>query len=102
MKEAKRKKVVASGWAVGGAAEFLDLSAPEAALVEVKLALSQALRLLRTSKQLTQGELAGQLRSSQSRVAKMEAADATVSIDLLVRALLQLGAKPRDIAKAIA
>ncbi len=101
MKEPKRQKLAAAGWTVGGAADFLDLSAPEAAFVEVKLALSQALRLLRTRKRLTQGELAGQLRSSQSRVAKMEAADATVSIDLLVRALLQLGAKPRDIAKAI-
>ncbi len=102
MKEAKQKKLVAAGWAVGGATEFLGLSAPEAAFVEVKLALSQALRSLRTSKRLTQGELAGRLRSSQSRVAKMEAADKTVSIDLMVRALLQLGAKPGDIAKAIA
>ena len=47
-------------------------------------------------------ELAKRLRSSQSRVAKMEASDPAVSIDLLIRALLAAGAKKKDIAKAIA
>jgi hypothetical protein len=31
----------------------------------------------------------------------MEAADATVSIDLLLRGLFALGAKPRDVATAL-
>jgi len=102
MKATKRQKLEAAGWQVGDTTDFLGLSPDEIAFVEMKLALSQTLRSWRTRKHLTQGELAKQLRSSQSRVAKMEAADPTVSVDLLLRSLLQLGAKPKDIAKAIA
>lgn len=102
MKTTKRDKLKTAGWAVGSAADFLGLSAEEAALVEMRLALSQTLRSWRTKKRLTQGDLAKVLRSSQSRVAKMEAADPTVSLDLLMRSLLHLGATPKDIAKAIA
>lgn len=102
MKATKKQKLEAAGWKVGSAADFLELSHDEAAFVEMKVALSHTLRSWRTKKQLTQGELAKQLHSSQSRVAKMEAADPTVSLDLLMRSLLQLGAKPKDIAKAIA
>lgn len=102
MKATKRQKLEAAGWKVGDTADFLDLSPDEMAFVEMKLALSQTLRSWRTRKHLTQAELAKQLRSSQSRVAKMEAADPTVSVDLLLRSLLRLGAKPKDIAKAIA
>lgn len=101
MKAAKRQKLEAAGWQLGTASDFLDLSAEEAGFVEMKLALSQTLRVWRTRKRLTQVELAKQLRSSQSRVAKMEAADPSVSVDLLLRSLFQLGAKPKDIAKAI-
>ena len=102
MKMTKKQKLEAAGWKLGGAEEFLELSREEAAFLEVKLALSHTLRSWRTKKQLTQGDVAKQLRSSQSRVAKMEAADPTVSVDLLLRSLLHLGAKPKDIAKAIA
>ena len=102
MKTSKRAKLIAAGWAVGTTAEFLDLSPEEAAFVEMKVALGQSLRQWRTRNRLTQGELAKRLRSSQSRVAKMEAADPTVSVDLLLRSLLNLGAKSKDIAKAIA
>ena len=41
------------------------------------------------------------LGSSQSRVAKMEAADPSVSLDLLVRGLLATGASPRDIGRVL-
>lgn len=102
MKPNKRTKLTRAGWTVGAVAEFLDLSPEEAAFVELKVALSQSLRQWRTRQKLTQGELAQRLRSSQSRVAKMEAADPTVSVDLLVRSLLNLGAKRKDIARAIA
>jgi predicted XRE-type DNA-binding protein len=102
MKPRKRAMLEAKGWAVGTTAEFLGLSDEEAAFVEVKVSLSQSLRDWRTRQRLTQGELARRLGSSQSRVAKMEAADPTVSVDLLLRSLLRLGAKPRDIARAIA
>jgi len=102
MKATKRGRLEAAGWKVGSVAEFLDLSPEESAFVELKVALSKSLRQWRTRQKLTQGELAKQLQSSQSRVAKMEAADATVSVDLLVRSLFKLGAKPKDIARAIA
>ena len=101
MKATKRARLEAHGWRVGSAAEFLELTPEESAFVDTKLALSRCLRSLRTSQNVSQAVLAKRLKSSQSRVAKMEAADATVSIDLLVRALFALGAKPRDVAIAI-
>ena len=101
MDTAKRKKLEKAGWKVGSAAEFLGMTPEEAAYVEMKLALSQALRQLREEKGLTQTELAKVLKSSQSRVAKMEAGDASVSVDLLMRGLLAAGATPKEIARAI-
>jgi predicted transcriptional regulator len=101
MRATKRDKLDRAGWTVGSAAEFLVLSQEEAAFVEMKVALSQSLRQWRTRQRLTQGELATRLNSSQSRVAKMEAADPTVSVDLLLRSLLRLGAKRKDIARAM-
>jgi DNA-binding XRE family transcriptional regulator len=98
----KRKKLEAAGWKVGSANEFLGLSDEEAAFVELKLTLSASLKKCRTSQGLSQSELAKRLRSSQSRVAKMEASDPAVSLDLLIRARLAAGAKKKDIAKAIA
>ncbi len=101
MKATKRTKLQAAGWAVGDAADFLHLSPAEAAYVELKLSLSQALRRWRSTRKLTQTELAKRLGSSQSRVAKMEAGDPTVSADLLLRSLLALGATSKDIASSL-
>ena len=101
MNKSKRTRLEARGWRVGSAKEFLGLSPEEAALVETRLSLSRALRSRRVAHGLTQGELARKLKSSQSRVAKMEAGDKTVSIDLLVRALFSLGARPRDVGVAL-
>jgi hypothetical protein len=101
MNKTKRTKLAAQGWRVGSAADFLELTAEEAAFVETKLALSESLRARRTAQHLSQAALAKRLKSSQSRVAKMEAADPTVSVDLLLRGLFALGATPRDIAKAL-
>ena len=101
MKRSKRARLEAHGWRVGSAAEFLELTPEESAFVETKLALSQSLRDRRIAHGVSQADLAKHLNSSQSRVAKMEAADPTVSIDLLLRALFALGAKPQDVAVAI-
>jgi hypothetical protein len=101
MQKRKQRRLEAQGWRVGSTADFLGLSPEEAAFVELRLKLSAALRARRTALHLSQTGLAKRLRSSQSRVAKMEAADPTVSLDLLVRGLLALGATPRDLAKAI-
>ena len=101
MKKSKRAKLEAAGWAVGSVQEFLGLSDADAALIEMKLSLSRSLRECRQRRGLSQVELAKRLRSSQSRVAKMEAGDPSVSMDLLVSSLLVLGASPADLAKAI-
>jgi Helix-turn-helix domain len=101
MKNEKRKKLEAAGWKVGTASQLLGLSREEAELVELKLALARGLRLRREARRLTQGRLAKLIGSSQSRVAKMEAADSTVTLDLLLRSLLATGATRRELAKII-
>lgn len=77
------------------------MSDADADLIELKLALSRSLRDRRQRRGLSQVELAKRLRSSQSRVAKMESGDPSVSMDLLVSSLLLLGAKPADLARTI-
>lgn len=101
MKDETRKSLEASGWKVGTAEEFLNLTAAEAALIEMKLALSDGLRALRLERGLRQADVARAIGSSQSRVAKMEAADPSVSMDLLVRTLLRLGASPETVASLV-
>jgi DNA-binding XRE family transcriptional regulator len=101
MKHTKRTKLEAAGWAVGSVKEFLGLSDADAALINLKLGLSRSLRDRRQKSGLSQVQLAERLRSSQSRVAKMEAGDPSVSMDLLVSSLLLLGATSADLAKAI-
>ena len=102
MKVSKRKTLERAGWRVGDARDFLDLSDVEAALIEVRLSLATELRVRRRARKISQAVLAQRVGSSQSRVAKMEAADRSVSIDLLMRCLLSLGSTPRDIGRAIA
>jgi DNA-binding XRE family transcriptional regulator len=101
MHRAKQTKLAKRGWTVGTAAAFLALTSEEAAFVEIKLALSGALRMARERAGLSQAEVARRLGSSQSRIAKMEAADPAVSIDLLLRALLALGVTKRAVARSI-
>jgi hypothetical protein len=101
MRESKKKRLEAKGWKVGSAEEFLDLSPEEAAYIELKLKLSESLRRQRQRKKLTQVQLARLVRSSQSRVAKMEAGDPSVSLDLLIRSLLAMGASRRELARII-
>jgi len=101
MKKNKRARLEAHGWRVGNTEDFLELSEEESALVDTRLALSGSVRDRRTKQGLSQAALARRLKSSQSRVAKLEAADPSVSTDLLLRALFALGATPRDVAAAI-
>ena len=101
MRASKREKLASRGWKVGDAYDFLSLSAEEEALISLSLKLAEGLKVRRVSKRLTQVELAKAVHSSQSRVAKMERADATVSLDLLIRALLALGATRHDLARLL-
>ena len=102
MKASKRQKLEKAGWKVGTANEFLELSAEDTAYIEMKLALSDSLKKKRMKKRLSQVALAELIASSQSRVAKMEAADSSVSIDLLVKSLLAMGASRKEVASAMA
>src|SRR3954470_3516955 len=101
MKPEKQKKLEAAGWSVGDARDFLGLTPDEAEFVEIKLALARRLRALREQRHWTQAELAKHVGSSQSRVAKMEAPDRTVSVDLLVRSLLAAGANRRELGRVV-
>jgi len=102
MDKRKKKDLESKGYKVGTVKEFLGLSTEESEYIELKLALSNAIAKRRKRSNLTQAQLAKMLKSSQSRVAKMEKGDPTVSVDLLVKSLLVMGANKKSIAKAIA
>ncbi|MBI4220357.1 MAG: helix-turn-helix transcriptional regulator [Chloroflexi bacterium] len=101
MNTRKRRKLEASGWRVGGAKEFLGLSDQELNYIEIKLALSEKLRDVRERNTLTQAQAARLVGSSQSRLAKMEAGDPSVSVDLLMKTLIALGVSRDELARVI-
>lgn len=101
MRADKRRRLERAGWTVGDAGDFLGLSSDERQFVETKLALADGLRRRREQLGLTQVEVAERFGSSQSRVAKMEAAHRTVSTDLLLKSLFRLGASARDVARLL-
>ena len=105
MKESSEVKRAArlekAGWKTTTVQEFLNLSDEDMAVVEVKVALAKKLREQRTRAGLSQVDVAKIVRSSQPRVAKMEAADRSVSIDLLVKALVKTGVSVRDIGRSL-
>lgn len=101
MNKQKQKSLESKGWKVGSAGEFLGLSEEETSYIELKIKLSADLRKLRKEQKLTQIELARILKSSQSRVAKLEAGDPSVSLDLIIRSLLALGKSNKEIARSI-
>lgn len=97
----QKKRLKADGWRFGSYADFLGLTDAEVVLVELRASLAAALKARRARLGVTQVELAKRLRSSQSRVAKMEAGNSAVSFELLMRALLVLGVSRRELAGAI-
>ncbi len=101
MRADKRRRLERAGWTVGDAGDFLGLSADEQRFVEVKLSLADGLRRRREQLGLTQTQVAERFGSSQSRVAKMEAADRTVTTDLLLKSLFRLGASQRDVSRLL-
>lgn len=102
MNSKQRRNLEKAGWAIGDTGDFLELTPEERSLVETKLALAAGFRSRREELKLTQVEAAGRLGSSQSRVAKIEAADSTVSVDLMMRALFGLGVSREDVARILA
>lgn len=102
MEKKKLNKLQERGWKIGNASDFLGLSQEETAYVELKVSLARYLQKKRQTKNMTQNTLAYLIHSSQSRVAKMEKSDSTVSIDLMIRSLLALGTSKTELARAIA
>ena len=98
MKATKKAKLERRGWKVGDASDFLNLSDDEVAFIEMKLLLAENLQRLRKAQKISQVQLAKRMGSSQSRIAKMECGDPSVSVDLLLRGLLSLGASRKEIA----
>ena len=101
MKKKKKKLLEDAGWRVGSTGDFLGLSDGEAAYIDLKITLSKNVRQCRERENLTQTQLAQYLKSSQSRVAKIEAGDPSVSLDLLIRSLFALGVTKSDLAKML-
>ena len=99
MKQTKRKRLEAAGWQAGSAADFAGLDYEEAAYVELRVRLSDALKARRLSSHLSQKAVAAAIASSQSRIAKMEAADPSVSLDLLIRGLIALGVSLKELGR---
>lgn len=94
-------KKLKNGWVEGSAQDFLALSDADMEYIETRRALSRNLRAERLRKHLTQTDLAAALKTSQSRVAKMEQGDPTVSLDLLIQALFRMGKKWKDVAAMV-
>jgi len=101
MKSAKKRKLESRGWRVAGARDFLGLTPEEAQYIELKLALAAQLKKQRLRHRLTQVDLAKRVDSSQSRVAKMESGDPSVTLDLQIRSLLALGVSRKEISRWI-
>ena len=101
MEKNKQKALKAAGWKLGDVNNFLDLSPEESAYIELKLSLSKNLQKRRRTLKITQKDFAAMIKSSQSRVAKMEAGDPTVSIDLLVKSLLALKTPKQQLVKIL-
>lgn len=101
MKSTKLQKLEKGGWKVGSAADFLGLSYEEQALLDLKISLGKQLKIFRQKNKWTQVQFSEIVKSSQSRVAKMESGDPSVSLDLLFKSLLTTGATRQDLARAI-
>ena len=101
MDKRKRQLLEAQGWKVGGAREFLKLTEEELEYIEIKIALSQLIKEQRKRRRLTQERAARLIGSSQSRVAKMESGDPSVSIDLYVKSIIALGGSREELSEAI-
>jgi DNA-binding XRE family transcriptional regulator len=99
MDRTKRETLEAAGFRVGDAEDFLGLTEEERQIVALRVAVARAVRRLRKKMHLSQQELAKRIESSQSRVAKIEAAAEGVSLDLSFRGLFAVGGKLADLAK---
>ena len=101
MEKRRRDRLRKDGWENSAVSEVLSVSPDEEALVEARIALTRRIRQVREARGLTQIQVAKLIGSSQSRVAKMEAADRSVSIDMMMRTLFRLGQSPKQVGRAL-
>lgn len=97
----KSKRLEVAGWTVNNTSDFLELTPAETELVELKVQLALLVKELRKNQNLSQDALAKKMGSSQSRIAKIESGDPSVSLDLVVRALFTSGATRQQLAQVI-
>ena len=100
-KDISKKATPETGWVEGSVQSFLQLSDADMEFIETRLAASRLLKATRQSKNLTQQIAASKLHTSQSRLAKMEAGDSSVSLDLIFRSLFSLGVSRKDLLMAM-
>ena len=101
MDRAERKRLEEAGFEIGSTADFLGLTREESIYIELRVLLADALKARRQAAHLSQKAFAKTMKSSQSRIAKAEANDPTVSIDLLVRSLIALGVSLAEIGRIL-
>ena len=103
MNEQRRAELEAKGFKVSTVQEFMDLTDEDMEIIELRVALVKALRKLRQETlDVSQETFAELIGSSQSRVAKMEAGDPSVSLDLLLKSLVRGGVTREEIGEALA
>jgi len=101
MEKNKRDKLKEKGYRIGSAADFLKLTPEEEAYIDIRLDISNMVKAQRAKKGWTQEQLARSIGSSQSRIAKLEAGDPGISMDLMIKSLLRLGTSKKQIGKLL-
>ena len=94
-----RARIQTIGGRVTTVEEWLDLTAEEVAVIDMRIRLGEKLRERRRRAGLSQQRVARILGTSQGRVSKLEKGQA--SLDQLARSLLALGGSRREAARAI-
>ena len=102
MRREPREDLEARGFKETTVGEWLELTPEQIEMIELRVALATKLRRMREGRKMTQADLARRIGTSQPRVSKMESGDPAVTVDLLIRSLLALGASRRVIGRAIA
>ena len=97
MKKKMRESLESAGYVIGDADDFLGLTEEESRLVDVRLAVSRAVRDARIARNLTQAQAARILNTSQPNVSRIEGAAGDVSLDLMYRSLFRLGGTAADV-----
>lgn len=87
------------GWHIGSTDEFLRLNKAESEYIELKMTLGKALARQRKQRHLTQKDFAKLMKTSQSRIARMEKGHPSVSLDIMVRFLLAMDISKSSIGK---